>query len=580
MMHKISPTELSGIGDLLRKALEIYKPRMWTLVVLTLVMVFLPALVLAALIGAGALLFLFLPDFRHVILLASILPASAATIWCANWALTALFTAIADDSCGIKEAFRLAKPVTLAHIWLTVLMGLVIAGGYMLLIVPGVVLTVWFFFAPLILINEDVRGMEALLKSKEYVRGRWLGVCWRLIAVWFISIVISCIPVIGQLLAFLFIPFSFVCSFLIYQELRSIRANMPFEPTQRAKTGFVAVGALPVLATVVLFVFISSMLFMSVGTLKAKLIGGFPATVTVGEGKPHRPTPNTARTLPPAGVDKEADIQILNDKNISWTGRSQAASRLGRAMDKRAVAPLIHALESDDNVFVRRDAATALAKLGDTRAVGALKRALKNQETITTFQDGKTAQVKVVARAAAEALKKLGAPEEPAKLNDALEAYTVAIEINPQNAAAYYNRAVAHYGLGNYQEAVDDFTKAIELEPKNGKAYYNRAIVYGALGRNKDAIEDGTKAIELNPKDPNAYINRGIDYIGPGNYEKAVADLNKAIELNAQDAAAYYARGYAHQKLSTFERALPDFRKSAKMGYKKAEAYLRSRTAL
>lgn len=529
MMQKTSPTELSGIGDLLRKALEIYKPRMWTLVVLTLVMVFLPMLVLAALIGAGALLFLFLPDFRHVILLASIFPASAATIWCANWALTALFTAIADNTCGIKEALRCAKPVTLAHIWLTMLMGLVIAGGYMLLIVPGVVLTVWFFFAPLILINEDVRGMEALLKSKEYVRGRWLGVCWRLIAIWFISVVISCIPVIGQLLAFLFIPFSFVCSFLIYQELRSIRADMAFEPTQRAKTGIVAVSAVPVLATVVLFVFIGSMLFMSVGALKAKLTDGSPATVTIGELKPHRPAANTARTLPPAGADIEA--------------------------------------------------ARALAKLGDTRAVEALKRALKDQETVTTFQDGKTAQVKVVAKAAAKALEKLGVPEEPAKLNDALGPYTVAIEINPQNATAYHNRAVAHYGLGNYHEAIDDFSKAIELEPKNSKAYYNRAIVYGALGKNKEAIEDGTKSIELNPKNANAYINRGIDYIGPGNYEKAVADLNKAIELNAQDAAAYYARGYACQKLSTFERALPDFRKSAKMGYNKAKEYLRSRGA-
>jgi len=504
MIQKTSPTELSGIGDLLRKALEIYKPRMWTLIVLTLVMVFLPMLVLAALIGAGALLFLFLPDFRHVILLAGIFPASAATIWCANWALTALFTAIADNTCGIKEAFRCAKPVTLAHIWLTMLMGLVIAGGYMLLIVPGVVLTVWFFFAPLILINEDVRGMEALLKSKEYVRGRWLGVCWRLIAIWFISVVISCIPVIGQLLAFLFIPFSFVCSFLIYQELRSIRADMAFEPTQRAKTGIVAVSAVPVLATVVLFVFIGSMLFMSVGALKAKLTDGSPATVTIGELKPHRPAANTARTLPPAGADIEADIQMLKDKNISWTGRSQAA---------------------------------------------------------------------------AKALEKLGVPEEPAKLNDALGPYTVAIEINPQNATAYHNRAVAHYGLGNYHEAIDDFSKAIELEPKNGKAYYNRAIVYGALGKNKDAIEDGTKSIELNPKNANAYINRGIDYIGLGNYEKAVADLNKAIELNAQDAVAYYARGYACQKLSTFERAMPDFRKSAKMGCNKAKEYLKSRGA-
>ncbi len=61
----------------------------------------------------------------------------------------------------------------------------------------------------------------------------------------------------------------------------------------------------------------------------------------------------------------------------------------------------------------------------------------------------------------------------------AIDDYTKAIKLNPQDAAAYYNRGIAYDDLGEYQKAIDDYTKAIELAPQDASAYYYRGIAYG-----------------------------------------------------------------------------------------------------
>ena len=47
----------------------------------------------------------------------------------------------------------------------------------------------------------------------------------------------------------------------------------------------------------------------------------------------------------------------------------------------------------------------------------------------------------------------------------AIEGYTRAIELNPNSAVYYSNRAFAHTKLEAYGSAIADATKAIELEP-------------------------------------------------------------------------------------------------------------------
>lgn len=55
----------------------------------------------------------------------------------------------------------------------------------------------------------------------------------------------------------------------------------------------------------------------------------------------------------------------------------------------------------------------------------------------------------------------------------AVAAYSRAIDINPENAVYYSNRAAAHVRLENFGLALSDATKAIELDPKYVKVSCN-----------------------------------------------------------------------------------------------------------
>jgi tetratricopeptide (TPR) repeat protein len=46
--------------------------------------------------------------------------------------------------------------------------------------------------------------------------------------------------------------------------------------------------------------------------------------------------------------------------------------------------------------------------------------------------------------------------------------------INSNDADAYYNSGLTYYESGQYHKAIDDYTKAIELNPEDAKAYVGR----------------------------------------------------------------------------------------------------------
>jgi len=111
--------------------------------------------------------------------------------------------------------------------------------------------------------------------------------------------------------------------------------------------------------------------------------------------------------------------------------------------------------------------------------------------------------------------------------------YDKLIELDPDNANAYYERGDFYYEMDEYNKAIADYSKAIELDPGHVLAYFNRAYAYGEIGEYNKAIADYSKAIELNPSDAQAYYNRGLDYHNKGEVPKAVSDLEKCIGLSA-----------------------------------------------
>jgi len=76
----------------------------------------------------------------------------------------------------------------------------------------------------------------------------------------------------------------------------------------------------------------------------------------------------------------------------------------------------------------------------------------------------------------------------------AVEIWTKEINENSGNHRAWYNRGVAHEGLGKFREAVDDYKKALELEQDE---LYTRAQVHAEKSAGARAeIEAAQKARE------------------------------------------------------------------------------------
>jgi serine/threonine-protein kinase len=95
----------------------------------------------------------------------------------------------------------------------------------------------------------------------------------------------------------------------------------------------------------------------------------------------------------------------------------------------------------------------------------------------------------------------------------------------------FYRQGEKFFNQRRYDKAIEAYTKAIELNPNDSWFYNNRGTIYHLTSEFEKAIADYTKAAELNPTHFSAYHNRGLVYQEIGNTELATADFRKALEL-------------------------------------------------
>ena len=202
------------------------------------------------------------------------------------------------------------------------------------------------------------------------------------------------------------------------------------------------------------------------------------------------------------------------------------------------------------------------------------------------------------------------------QMDEAVTAYSDAIEFNPGYALAYYNRATVYGIIGEHDKVIEDCTKALELnssldvkqkrlfraavcnnrgsaysnkgefesafkdfntaikhKPDFAVAYYNRGVAYGKIGEIDQAIKDYTTTIKYQPKFAMACYNRGIAYFSKGNFDKAIEDCNQAIKHKSDFAIAYYIRGAAYSQIGDSDKAIEDYTIAIKLEPEFVEVY-------
>ncbi|XP_064295193.1 small glutamine-rich tetratricopeptide repeat-containing protein beta isoform X3 [Phalacrocorax carbo] len=113
-----------------------------------------------------------------------------------------------------------------------------------------------------------------------------------------------------------------------------------------------------------------------------------------------------------------------------------------------------------------------------------------------------------------------------------------------------------HMKEENYGAAVDCYTRAIELDPNNAVYYCNRAAAQSKLNKYSEAIKDCERAIAIDPKYSKAYGRMGISLFhirlaltSVNKYEEAVTSYQKALDLDPENDSYKSNLKIAEQKL-------------------------------
>eukprot|EP01088_Endostelium_zonatum_P020916 TRINITY_DN7943_c0_g1_i1.p1 TRINITY_DN7943_c0_g1~~TRINITY_DN7943_c0_g1_i1.p1 ORF type:complete len:209 (-),score=53.19 TRINITY_DN7943_c0_g1_i1:131-757(-) len=115
-------------------------------------------------------------------------------------------------------------------------------------------------------------------------------------------------------------------------------------------------------------------------------------------------------------------------------------------------------------------------------------------------------QIDVVKQA--ESYKEQGNKEYSAKNWDgAVEYYTKAIDLQPDNATYYGNRAASQIMLGLYNKALKDSLTALEKDPNFTKAHLRAAKCYFTLGDFPNAKKHYSQVLVSEPSNTEAKTN-------------------------------------------------------------------------
>ena len=145
------------------------------------------------------------------------------------------------------------------------------------------------------------------------------------------------------------------------------------------------------------------------------------------------------------------------------------------------------------------------------------------------------------------------------RLSEGLIACQKSVELDPENAEAYYNIGVTLKELGRLEEAEENYRKTIALNPINTLSHFNLGNILKELDRLEEAEVSYKKAIMHKPDFADAYNNLGITLKDLDRLQEAEEIYNKAIILKPEFTEALLNRGQLLFDREEYEAALIDF---------------------
>ena len=223
-----------NINKLFKDSWQIYIKQFKTLVLIT-ILTFLPIAIFQTLAG------LYQDNFKAENFSAIEFGLIALTVLAIfiTWIGKGALIKNINDNKGIVESLNYGWHNLASIVWVDILTSIIIIIGFILFIIPGILFSIWYAFALMVLILENKKGMQALKQSRELTRGKWQGIFVRIIILYFIIIVINILlfgiifinnsqilkDTVFAIAMVLFTPFMFAYTYVIYKNLKGEEAR-------------------------------------------------------------------------------------------------------------------------------------------------------------------------------------------------------------------------------------------------------------------------------------------------------------------------------------------------------------------
>lgn len=153
---------------------------------------------------------------------------------------------------------------------------------------------------------------------------------------------------------------------------------------------------------------------------------------------------------------------------------------------------------------------------------------------------------------------------------EAVVAFTAAIEIDPKQAPVYEGRGDAYVGLTgkteetHYEEAISDYRTSTELDDSRSNVYLKLGNVCAEAEDYNGAVDAYGSAIVLDGSLIEAYVGRGNAYVELAGaseddlqyYKDAIADFRAAVNLDGNQPDVYIKLGSAYEITEDYEGAV------------------------
>ena len=132
----------------------------------------------------------------------------------------------------------------------------------------------------------------------------------------------------------------------------------------------------------------------------------------------------------------------------------------------------------------------------------------------------------------------LGLAQSEQNVEDAMNSFRRALEINPGHALARYNLALALNRTDRTREAIDEMKRALAIDDR-AETHYMLGVMYSHQGEFEAATRALKAAIAADPRSAEAHAALGAVFRARRDWENAERELRRAIAINPDPATHY-----------------------------------------